>query len=396
MRKNRLILLLVALALVAAACGGSTTEEPEAETPAETTATTVAAMEEEETPMEEPMALPGEGVSVTMARADWSTGYFQAAVYQQLLEELGYQVSDPADLELGPSLAYLSMAQGDFDFWVNSWYPGHRSWWEPELPDGTKVGDHLEIVGEEMIAGGLQGYLVTKSFADEFGITHLDQINDDPAILAAFDAADPVPGNGIADIYGCQESWTCDNIITEQIAVSGWENVQQVIAGYDAMVAEAIGKANNGEPMVIYTWTSSAYITEMRPGDNVVWLAVEEVIDGSNVSGQDGGEEYSQLPGTANIGPDQCPAAASGDCQLGWVAADIQVTGNKEFLDANPAAKELLAQVQLPIIDVSLANVEQSNGKDSNEDIQQLAADWIAANRATVDGWLNAAIAAAG
>ncbi len=396
MRKNRLILLLVALALVAAACGGSTTEEPEAETPAETTATTVAAMEEEETPMEEPMALPGEGVSVTMARADWSTGYFQAAVYQQLLEELGYQVSDPADLELGPSLAYLSMAQGDFDFWVNSWYPGHRSWWEPELPDGTKVGDHLEIVGEEMIAGGLQGYLVTKSFADEFGITHLDQINDDPAILAAFDAADPVPGNGIADIYGCQESWTCDNIITEQIAVSGWENVQQVIAGYDAMVAEAIGKANNGEPMVIYTWTPSAYITEMRPGDNVVWLAVEEVIDGSNVSGQDGGEEYSQLPGTANIGPDQCPAAASGDCQLGWVAADIQVTGNKEFLDANPAAKELLAQVQLPIIDVSLANVEQSNGKDSNEDIQQLAADWIAANRATVDGWLNAAIAAAG
>ncbi|NNC43461.1 MAG: glycine betaine/L-proline ABC transporter substrate-binding protein ProX [Acidimicrobiia bacterium] len=391
MRKNRLILLLVALALVAAACGGSETSDPETVTPEETTETTVATTE---APEEEPMALPGEGVSVTMGRADWSTGYFQAAVYEQLLEELGYEVSDPADLELGPSLAYLSMAQGDFDFWVNSWYPGHSSWWEPELPDGTKVGDNLEIVGEEMMAGGLQGYLMTKTFADEYGITHLDQLESDPAILAAFDAADPVPGNGKADIYGCQESWTCDNIITEQIAVSGWENIQQTIAGYDAMVAEAIAKANSGEPMVIYTWTPSAYITELRPGDNVVWLAVEDVIDGSNVSGQDGGEAYSQLPGTANIGAVQCPAAATGECQLGWVAADIQVTANKAFLEANPAAKELLAQVQLPIIDVSLANVAQSNGADSNEAIQGLAADWIADNRATVDTWLQAAMAA--
>lgn len=421
MSMRKLLALLAVFALLAVACGGDDAGESTADTAAaeETSATTAAAEETTaatEAPAE-PMALPGEGTTITMARADWSTGYFQAAVYRQLLQELGYEVTNPADLELGPSLAYLSMAQGDFDFWVNSWYPGHISWWEPELPDGTKVGDHLyaygpaphtagEFIGNfsneggEMVAGGLQGFLMTKSFAEEYGIKTMDDFNNNADAIAAYDAQDPDPNNGVADIYGCQESWTCDNIILNQIAFGNgeqpWSNIQEAIAGYDAMVAEAIDKANAGLPMVIYTWTPSAYITEMRPGDNVVWLAVEEVIDGSNVSGQDGGEEYSQLPGTANIGPDQCPAAASGDCQLGWVAADIQVTGNKEFLDANPAAKELLAQVQLPIIDVSLANVEQSNGKDSNEDIQQLAADWIAANRATVDGWLNAAIAAAG
>ena len=97
--------------------------------------------------MDEGHAMPGEGVSVTMARADWSTGYFQAYVYRQMLTELGYEVSDPAELELGPSLAYLAMAEGDIDFWVNSWYPGHSSWWAPELPDGSTVGDHLEVVG---------------------------------------------------------------------------------------------------------------------------------------------------------------------------------------------------------------------------------------------------------
>ncbi len=383
--------LVAAFALVAAACGGDDdTSEPAAPDAADTTqaADTTAA------PAERPM--PGEGTTITMARADWSTGYFQAAVYRQLLQELGYEVTDPADLELGPSLAYLSMAQGDFDFWVNSWYPGHASWWEPELPDGSKVGDHLEIVGEEMMAGGLQGYLVTKSFAEEFGLTTLDDLNNNPDALAAFDAADPVPGNGIADIYGCQESWTCDNIIESQIAFSGWENITQTIAGYDAMVAEAIDKANSGEPMVIYTWTPSAYITELRPGDNVVWLGVEEVIDDSNPLEQDGGEAHDQRPGQANIGADQCPVADTmGTCQLGWVAADIQVTANQEFLEANPAAKRLFELVQLPIIDVSLANVEQDNGRNTNEDIQELAAEWIERNRELVDSWLDEAAAAA-
>lgn len=388
---HKLLALLAVLALVAAACGGGASD-----TTVASSGDTVAPSDSgtTNTTMED-MAMPGEGVEVTMGRADWSSGYFQAAIYRQLLQELGYTVSDPSELELGPSLAYLAMAQGDFDFWVNSWYPGHTSWWAPEMPDGTTVGDHLTVVGEEMMAGGLQGYLITKAFADEYGITHLDQINDDPEILAAFDAADPVPGNGIADIYGCQESYTCDNIILNQIAFSGWENIQETIAGYDAMVAEAIAKADAGEPMVIYTWTPSAYITKLIPGQNVYWLAVDEVIDDSNPAGEDGGESHDQRPGTANIGPDQCPAAeAEGICQLGWIAADIQVTANNDFLAANPAAAKLFELVKLPIIEVSLANVEQDGGRDTNDDIAALASEWIERNRELVDGWLHEAAAA--
>jgi glycine betaine/proline transport system substrate-binding protein len=351
-------------------------------------------MAEDDGDMEEMSATPGEGTNITMARADWSTGYFQAQLYKQLLEELGYGVTEPSELELGPSLAYLGMTQGDFDFWVNSWYPGHGSWWAPELPDGSTVGENLTIVGNEMIAGGLQGFLITKSFADEHGVTHLDQLHNDPDILAAFDADDQSPGNGVADIYGCTESWTCDDIIDSQIAFSDWTNIAQVKAGYDAMFAEATVKANAGEPMVIYTWTPSAYITELRPGDNVVWLATEDVLDDSNPTGLVGGEGHDQRPGQANIGPDSCPAAANADnCQLGWVAADIQVTANTEWLNANPYAAELFCQVTLSVIDVSLANVDQSNaGDDATEDfIAGLAADWISDNRDQADGWLDAA-----
>ena len=86
-------------------------------------------------------------MQLAMGRANWSSGYFQAEVYRQMLQELGYEVSDPADQEVDPSLGYLAMAQGDFDLWVNSWYPGHLAWHEAEMPDGTLVGDHLEIIG---------------------------------------------------------------------------------------------------------------------------------------------------------------------------------------------------------------------------------------------------------
>jgi glycine betaine/proline transport system substrate-binding protein len=411
----RLIAILAVLGMILAACGGGsggettttassgdtgTTEAMTSTTGAEMTSTTAA------------MAMPGEGVTVTMGRADWATGYFQAYVYQALLEELGYDVSDPAELELGPSLAYLGMAQGDFDFWVNSWIPGHLSWLAPEMPDGSQVGDHLTVFGPvpaagagdfasvfdenaegEMVAGGLQGFLITKTWADDHGVTTMDQINDDPDILAAFDEADADPGNGKADIYGCQESYTCDNIITNQIAFGNgehpWDNIQQVIAGYDAMVAEAVAKVDAGEPMVIYTWTPSAYITQLIPGDNVYWLGVDAVLDDSNPSGQDGGESHDQRPGTANISADQCPSAADmGTCQLGWIAADILVTANNDFVDANPAAARLFELVKMSVIDVSLANVAQAGGADSNEDIQGLAAQWISDNRDMVDGWL--------
>ncbi|MDJ0769092.1 MAG: glycine betaine/L-proline ABC transporter substrate-binding protein ProX [Ilumatobacter sp.] len=389
-----LVATVVAFGLVAAACGDdddSATDDAATDDAAtDDAATDDAATDDAAT--DDAGALPGTGVSITMAKADWSTEDPNAYVARAVLQELGYEVTDPKELELGPSNAYIAMAQGDADFWINSWYPGHNSWLENELPDGSKVGDHLTVVGEMMMAGGLQGYLMTKSFAEEFGISSIDELNSNPDALAAYDASDPVPGNGVADIYGCQESWTCDDIITSQIAFSGWENIEQTIAGYDAMFAEAVTKADAGEPMLIYTWTPSAYITQLRPGDNVVWATVNEVVDDSNPTGVEGGEEHDQRPGIAGIGPEECPGSTGTDCQLGWVAADIQATANSEFLDANPAVRQFLEDFQMSVLQVSLMNVEMGDGTD----VEQLAATWIEDNRATVDGWIASAVAAAG
>ncbi len=97
----------------------------------------------------------------------------------------------------------------------------------------------------------------------------------------------------------------------------------------------------------------------------------------------------------AAVGVEACPVVAdAGECNLGWTAADIQVTANTEFLTANPAAAALLETIEMPLIDVALANVDQAETDGSSEAIGELAAEWIVANRDLVDGWLDTARAA--
>ena len=336
---------------------------------------------------------------VIAGRANYSSGYFQAELYKLMLEELGYNVSDPAELELGPNYAYLAMASGDMDYWPNSLYPADLTWLAGELPDGSLVGDHVTVVGEEMIEGGLQGFVVTKSFADEYGVYTMDDLNSNVEALAAFDETDPVPGNGVADIFGCAESWTCDNIITNQIAFSGWKNIRQTTADYDAMFAEAVDSVGEGTPMIAFIWAPSPYITQLRPGDNVYWMGMNQILDDSNPANQPEGEQHDQrgadgTGGFAAIGSEQCPSAANTDdgrCPIGWITYDILVTARNEFLDANPVAAALFEAVKLSVIDVSLAAAKQNGGENPTD----LAVQWIADNRDLVDEWIAAARAAA-
>ena len=192
-------------------------------------------------------------------------------------------------------------------------------------------------------------------------------------------------------ILGCPEDWTCDDIINENIEFAGWDTMEQTKAGYDAMVAEAVGRAADGLPFIIYTWTPSAYVTQLIPGDNAMWLAMEadSVLDGSITPEFDQRVDGVAVP--AALGTDTCSADP---CHLGWVAADIQVSANNEFLAANPAAEALLEQVKISVIDVALQNVLYDGGQNTTEDVNGHAADWIADNRAQVDEWIATAIAA--
>ena len=172
------------------------------------------------------------------------------------------------------------------------------------------------------------------------------------------------------------------------------------------MLAEAVSKARDGEPMVAYTWAPSAYVAQLLPGSNTYWIAVEDTLDDSNPVGAEGGEEWDQRGDpndecypecdSANISADSCPdAAEKGICQLGRLAANILASARFDVLEANPAFASILENVTIAPLDVNLASLQQATEELSEEGIKEQAAQWIADNRSLVDGWLDAARAAA-
>ena len=380
-KANLLFAFLAVFAIFASACGSDDAVD------------TVADAAEAAEDVADDNALPGEGKSANMGRANWSSGYVQAQILHDLMEDLGYEVSSPDDLEFAPDLGYQTMAEGDMDFWANSWYPGHLSWWEGERTDGTTVVDHLErLEGSLMPGGGLQGMLITKSWAEENGVTTIDQINEDEALYSQFDT----DGNGKGEFYGCPEDWTCDDIMASQIEFAGWSNLEQTQAGYDAMFAEFLDKAESGEPAFIYTWTPTAYLAQAIPGETTMWISVNNssVLDDSNPLGKEGGAEYAQQRegeiGYTGLSADTCLQGPDG-CQLGWLAADIEITANKDWLSDNPAARQLFNDFKPPLIDLAIAGVALSNSDGAQADVEAIAAGWIADNGDLVDAWLSAA-----
>lgn len=314
------------------------------------------------------LAQPGEGTTINMARANWSTGYMQAAIYQQLLEELGYEVTDPAQNELDPATFFPAAATGDVDFWVNTWSPVHDFQFVEGNPE---IADNVTSLGEEMTQGALQGILIDKPTAEEYDITYIDQIAEDPELSALFDT----DGDGIADIFGCDVGWGCEKNITDWIAANNWgSGLTQISGSYNAVFTEAVNRVTDGEPTLAYTWTPSAYVTQLIPGDNVVWLGTEKPLP--------------EQTGAASLGEDVCPAQP---CEMGFVASDIRVTANNEFLEANPAAEKLFELVKLDVTDVALENVKYDNGEDTEEDVQRHASEWIEEHRDEVDQWLQEA-----
>lgn len=361
----------VLAALVLAVCAGACSEDD-----SDSSSSTSSPPTAVEQPSSGPVVRPG--------RANWSTGYLQAAIYATLLGELGYDVADPAVHEYPPSEAYLAMAEGEFDFWPNGWFSQHFTWFDRQLDDGSVVDDHVVVLGNEIDAGALEGLLITKSVADEHGIESLAQINDDPRLAALFDT----DSDGLGEVRGCPDDWTCDDIITEMIEFNEWSNLEHVGAGYPGLVAASIEAVERGEPVIQYSWSPSGYLTQLVPGDTALWLSVgshDNVLDGTTA-----GEFDFSHADAAPLG-DTC---TDDPCWIGWEVADIRVAANKDFANANPVAAALFEAVELNVADIATQNVRYDNGENTEADIERHAQQWIESNRPLVDTWLETASSA--
>lgn len=312
------------------------------------------------------------GRTVTMARATWDTGWFQAAVYAQLIEELGYEVTNPADLTRDANTFYPALAQEQVDLWANGWFPLHDIYLERPLFSGQPISEPIEPIGTQVAAGALQGYLIDKATADEMGITSMSDLAD-PDVAAVFDR----DGDGLADLQGCNDGWGCNLVISDHLEELDWgPNVEQVVGQYGELIQDVVVPAvEAGEPILFYTWTPNWTIDVLVPGEDVVWLESPALED------DEGNAEVPGLEGCAND-----------PCHLGWPVNDIRAVANTEFLDENPQVRRLLELVEIPLDDIADQNARMAMEADySEEQINQDAAAWIDENRDAVDSWLETA-----
>ena len=303
--------------------------------------------------------LPGEGVKVRPIINHTTEELFQTYIVGRGLEALGYELEELQFAQV--QLAQVAVAQNDADYYPSHWYPLHKAFHEESGGDAR-----MQKVGV-LIEGALQGYLIDKKTADEHGIALLDELKD-PAVAQIFDA----DGDGMADLYGCEPGWGCERVIEHQLTAYGLrDTVAHRQGGYFAIIPDAIERIQAGEPTLYYTWTPMWLSGILRPGRDVSWLNVP----------------YTDHP--AGVGEDQTTVEGLGN--LGFAVNTIHVIANTEFLEANPAAKKWFELVKVSNADISAQNLKVYEGENSEEDIQRHVDEWIAANQADWDAWIEEA-----
>ena len=305
---------------------------------------------------------PGEGKSISMARATWDTGWFQAELYKQMFEKLGYDVSQVKTLDNPPF--YQAVGQGDIDLWVNGWFPLHNTY-RDNFEDGAS------IVGYVAKGGALQGYLVDKKSAEQYGITNIMDFTK-PEVKEAFDAN----GDGKADLVACPPGWGCEETISKHLdELELREHINAIKAGYSSSMADALGRYGQGEPILFYTWTPNWTVGLLTPGEDVVWIEMPDATEDTTVAGVEG--------------------CVDDPCELGWQANDIRPVANDAFLENNPAVKTVLEEARIPLDDIFAQNAKMNEGEDSPQDISRHASEWIENNSDSVNAVLEKARSAA-
>src|SRR5690625_755884 len=311
--------------------------------------------------------LPGEGVVVKPTNQALLEERFQEDIVLIGLERLGYDVEEPVTVSV--PAAHLAVAQGDRTLYTPHWHPLHRQFREGAGLDNTwEAGVDS---GTPTVTDALQGYLIDKKTADEYGITNVEQFKD-PEIAAIFDR----DGDGRADLVGCKPGWGCEAVIEHHLdAYELRDSIEHHRGDYFIQMADAMARYNAGEPIFYYTWTPLWLSGELVPGEDVEWLEVPF----TSLPDEDG-EPDTKLPDGRNVG---------------FEVNEMNIVANRQFVEENPAAKRFFELVEIPINDISAENLLIQQGEDQPADIRRHAEEWIEENSETFNAWLDEAREAA-
>ncbi len=308
-------------------------------------------------------SLPGKGIVVRPTSDLETYSVFITEVVNIGLEKLGYEVKSQKQLNV-PAM-HIAVSNGDLDFTGAHWDAAHQDFF-----DNNGGEEKLERLGT-LISNSSMGYEIDKKTAEEYNITNLSQLQD-PKIAQLFDS----DGDGKANLIGCTAGWMCERVINHHLQVYGLEDtVEQIQGDYSALLADALVRYRQGKPILFYGWKPHWFASVLREGEDVEWLNVP----------------FTSLVGTMENFTEKDTSLH--DKNLGFPIDKVRILANKKFLENNPVAESLFAQIEIPMEDVNLQQEKVKNGENKPGDIRRHAEEWIVNHQGLFDSWLEVAIA---
>ncbi len=252
--------------------------------------------------------------TITLGVTPWTSTVPPTEIAQILLEDMGYNV-EQTQADAGST--YIGLSRGDIDVFMDGWFPVHDVYIE-------KYGDSIEETAVSY-TGADAGLVVPSYMEDVNSVEDLvgmeDQFNN--------------------ELYGIEEGASVTGIIDDLIEGYGLD-MEQVNSSEGGMLAQAMRKLENEEPVVFYGW---------RPHTMFNKLDIKVIEDDKGF----------------------------------FETATVKVITNKELQETAPDAYELLSNWSIPLDDV-----EEMIVKIEEEDVpaKEVAQEWIDNNQDKVNEML--------
>ncbi|NET53604.1 MAG: glycine betaine/L-proline ABC transporter substrate-binding protein ProX, partial [Merismopedia sp. SIO2A8] len=257
----------------------------------------------------------------------------------------------------------IQVAITDGNVYISHWEKLHEGFF---IKNGGK--DKFQRVGT-LVSNTMQGYQIDQKTAKKYNITNIEQLKD-PEIAKLFDS----DGDGKANLIGCIPGWSCELAIEHHLDVYGLRNtVEHVQGDNSALMADTLARYRQGEPILFYNWIPNWVGSVLKPDQDVVWLKVP----------------FTSLPEQMGEITEQDTSVDGKN--LGFPIDDIRILVNKNFLQANPAAKRWFELVSVPMEDINKQQKLVHDGEDSLEEIYGHAQKWIEDNQQLFDRWVEEA-----
>src|SRR6056297_451648 len=295
-----------------------------------------------------------QAADIVIGVPNWASVNATAHVLEVVIEDnLGLDV----ELQNGTNpIVFEAMDKGSMHVHPEVWMPNQQN-----LHD-TYVKDNGTVVMNENPVQAEQGMCVPSYIAEEYDITHIDDLSD-PDKIAIFDT----DGNGTPEVWIGAPGWA--STVVEKIRAKSYGYDQMFeLTEYEETIAYAnlANAATAGEPWIGFCYsphyifvTQDLYVLEEPAHDPATWSIVQPA-----------------------DGPDWLEKS---EASTAWNGATLHLHYAKELEETYPEVASLFQNYQMD--GAALSAMGKALAVDG-EEAADFAREWVAANEDTVIEWL--------